>query len=492
MVAFGLICWPAVALSGWETKSYTDQMTSKVVREATATSTNTVEFNFPYGGPQRAFLQLRIHPRYGNSVILSMNKAQFLCQMDGCEVLVRFDGGEAKLYEASEPADHSTNALFIRDFDTFVPDVMKAKWVKIEAKFYQSGSRVFTFNVSKLPTIFSEESVKAKLQEQLQRKAAEQRHEDAEQRAKEAEQKVLRREEDARGGEELKRVEEKRRVDEAKPEGDRKQRELEETKRRAGGAAGAAQQKLSDDWKARIQAKIRSRIVVPPNMEGNPEARFEVVLLPGGEVLSATLKKSSGNPAYDAAIERAIAAAQPLPVPTDTDLFQENFREFSFSIRPEDSGILSTPETTAPNIVVQRRVEPSIAAPPVVRAAPATASTVQPPLAVAPPIKAVDESRNRTPVERYQQIISARIKQYEEYPPVAKKQRWEGTTVVWVRLAPDGNVTNLSVAETSGYEILDEAAFKMIQKASPLPAPPESLRGREVTVPVPIVFRLAR
>ena len=68
----------------------------------------------------------------------------------------------------------------------------------------------------------------------------------------------------------------------------------------------------------------------------HPEARFEVILLPGGEVLSATLKKSSGNPAYDAAVERAIMAAQPLPVPTDTDLFQENFRELNMTFRPKD------------------------------------------------------------------------------------------------------------------------------------------------------------
>jgi len=91
-----------------------------------------------------------------------------------------------------------------------------------------------------------------------------------------------------------------------------------------------------DDWRARIQAAVKSRVVLPPNIEGNPEARFEVVLLPGGEVLSATLKKSSGHAAYDAAVERAINRASPLPVPNDTDLFQENFRELNLVFRPKD------------------------------------------------------------------------------------------------------------------------------------------------------------
>ena len=116
----------------------------------------------------------------------------------------------------------------------------------------------------------------------------------------------------------------------------RKQREVEETKRRAEAAARAAHQKLIDDWKARIEAKIKNRVVVPQNMEGNPEARFEVVLLPGGDVLSANLKKSSGNPAYDEAVGRAIMVAQPLPVPAETELFQDSFRELTLVFRPKD------------------------------------------------------------------------------------------------------------------------------------------------------------
>ena len=114
---------------------------------------------------------------------------------------------------------------------------------------------------------------------------------------------------------------------------DLKQREADEAKRRA---EAAAQQKLIDDWKIRIQERIRGRVRVPDNIQGNPEARFEVVLLPTGEVLSAKLTKSSGVPAYDAAVERAIMAAQPLPVPSETDLFQENFRELLLKFRPKD------------------------------------------------------------------------------------------------------------------------------------------------------------
>lgn len=174
-----------------------------------------------------------------------------------------------------------------------------------------------------------EEARRLEEQKQLeaQRRAEEERKREEE--AKRVEQEKLKREAEAR--ERAAAVERERQQQEIV----RKQREADEAKRRVEAAARAAQQKVIDDWKIRIQEKIRGRVVVPANIQGNPEARFEVVLLPGGEVLNITLKKSSGVEAYDTAVGRAIMAAQPLPVP-DGDLFQENFRELNLKFRPKD------------------------------------------------------------------------------------------------------------------------------------------------------------
>ena len=68
---------------------------------------------------------------------------------------------------------------------------------------------------------------------------------------------------------------------------------------------------------------------------GNPELQVRLRILPGGEVLEATITRSSGNRAYDAAIERAIRSAQPLPVPpADSELFPQ-FRDLNLIIRHE-------------------------------------------------------------------------------------------------------------------------------------------------------------
>ena len=87
------------------------------------------------------------------------------------------------------------------------------------------------------------------------------------------------------------------------------------------------------DWVAKVRAKIRGNIFLPPELKGNPEAVFDVVQLPTGEVLSVKLKRSSGVPALDAAIERAILKSSPLPKPDRNELFQRNFE---LKYRPQD------------------------------------------------------------------------------------------------------------------------------------------------------------
>jgi len=84
-----------------------------------------------------------------------------------------------------------------------------------------------------------------------------------------------------------------------------------------------------------IRSKIRHNIVMPPDVAPNAEVVFRVTLLPGGSVLDAVLLKSSGNPVYDEATERAIYLSQPLPLPTDPQLKKE-FRELRLTIRPEE------------------------------------------------------------------------------------------------------------------------------------------------------------
>jgi len=91
--------------------------------------------------------------------------------------------------------------------------------------------------------------------------------------------------------------------------------------------------KAEADWIRSIQAKVRGNVTVPPDMPGNPEAIFEVVQLPTGEIIDAKLTKSSGVRAYDDAVQRAIVKSSPLPRPERPDLFQ---RSLTLKFRPTD------------------------------------------------------------------------------------------------------------------------------------------------------------
>ena len=92
---------------------------------------------------------------------------------------------------------------------------------------------------------------------------------------------------------------------------------------------------IVNEYKAKIVTKIRRNIVKPPDVPDNARAEFRVTLLPGGTVLSAELKKSSGNAAYDNAVERAILKSQPLPLPADVAMFNR-FRVLLLVFKPAE------------------------------------------------------------------------------------------------------------------------------------------------------------
>jgi colicin import membrane protein len=114
-----------------------------------------------------------------------------------------------------------------------------------------------------------------------------------------------------------------------------KQRAAAEAAARQQAAVQAAQARLMNDAISRISGHVRRFVVMPPDMVGNPQAEFEVSLIPTGEVLNVKLARSSGNPAYDNAVERAIRKASPLPLPTDASLVGR-FRELKLKFRPNE------------------------------------------------------------------------------------------------------------------------------------------------------------
>ncbi len=179
-----------------------------------------------------------------------------------------------------------------------------------------------------------------KLEEKLA-DAARQREADAEAKRREAEEaaKAL---EDRRAQEERQLA----RLKEEKEEAEAKRRDAEKRKAEAELAAElAAEQKaeqVRDDQtlKARVIGNIKRRISNNFNRTGLPDGLkgvLQVHLVPGGEVIDVSIKRSSGNDVFDS---RAILAAQkasPLPVPDDVAAFDRlGFREITLNFEPID------------------------------------------------------------------------------------------------------------------------------------------------------------
>lgn len=199
---------------------------------------------------------------------------------------------------------------------------------------------------------------------QLERERAQQearKNREQEERARQATEDQ-RRQEQARVAELKRRDEakrkatelEKKRKDEARQAEARKRQETEERrksaelslkdqlareeKERRDARARAEQAARAQSERERIEGLIRLKVeqnwVRPVGWTQGMECLVRVRLAPSGEVISATVARPSGNPAFDRSVENALYKASPLPLPEDKGLY-EHFREFELRFRPE-------------------------------------------------------------------------------------------------------------------------------------------------------------
>lgn len=91
-----------------------------------------------------------------------------------------------------------------------------------------------------------------------------------------------------------------------------------------------------DKYKFLIQQKIQQNVNKQLCGKSPVELQFEIGLMPTGELIgNPKMLKSSGIPVCDESVERAIFQSQPLPVPTDTDLFSK-FKNLKLNFRPNE------------------------------------------------------------------------------------------------------------------------------------------------------------
>jgi len=94
---------------------------------------------------------------------------------------------------------------------------------------------------------------------------------------------------------------------------------------------------ITNDIASQIRAKISKSWRYPPSARPDMEAVVRIQLVPTGEVVHVSIITGSGNEALDRSVLAAVNRAQPLPVPKDSRVFEQQFRNFVMAFRPEDA-----------------------------------------------------------------------------------------------------------------------------------------------------------
>ncbi len=87
------------------------------------------------------------------------------------------------------------------------------------------------------------------------------------------------------------------------------------------------------------------------------------------------------------------------------------------------------------------------------------------------------------------ETLWSRIEQLKRYPSLARLNRWEGKVVVRAVIKETGDVADLRIAQSSGYDILDQDALETLKQATPLTLK-QPLGQPQIVVHIPISYKL--
>ncbi|MFC1704592.1 TonB family protein [Candidatus Omnitrophota bacterium] len=136
--------------------------------------------------------------------------------------------------------------------------------------------------------------------------------------------------------------------------------------------------------------------------------------------------------------------------------------------------------TLTPTIVSRGTAIPSEA-----KKAEETKTTVQKAKADA----ALEDEEAQELLEAYVCAVHKSIINATYYPEDAESLGWTGTVHLSVLIASNGALLEALIAESSGHQILDEAALEAVKAQDPYPSFPYQLRVDELRIEVPIAYR---
>lgn len=159
---------------------------------------------------------------------------------------------------------------------------------------------------------------------------------------------------------------------------------------------------------------------------------------------------------------------------------------------PEPKPVRSRPARPAPPKPAAPALEPlpvqSGAAPELAVSPPAVPPVpVEPPPLTQPVLPAPDPALE----EGYRARIRQTIDAHKHYPRLARRLGHEGRVVVAFTIEADGRLAGVRVVESSGSELLDEAALEAVREAAPFPPFPSGISRKQWSFTLPLSFTLS-
>lgn len=110
---------------------------------------------------------------------------------------------------------------------------------------------------------------------------------------------------------------------------------------------------------------------------------------------------------------------------------------------------------------------------------------------------APNQGLSNTAVDRnrllsWQSTLMMKLNEAKRYPFGARRYRQEGVAYLRFVMDREGNVLSANIERSSGYPLLDEETLALIERAQPLPKPPESMASESFEIVVPVEFFLNR
>ena len=101
-----------------------------------------------------------------------------------------------------------------------------------------------------------------------------------------------------------------------------------------------------------------------------------------------------------------------------------------------------------------------------------------------------NEAVSADDLRQYRVELAIAARRFKRYPGLARERGWEGVTEVALSVSAHLPVPEVILVRSSGHPVLDRQAVEMMTQAARAAVLPESLRGRDLRIMLPVRFSL--